>query len=373
MTGKTVEEAVEAACASLELLRDEVNYEVLEMPQKRLFGTTLAKVRVYTESDDFTLNGLLLKKTKEEPEESSKNEDEAPEEILEVIIEVDQEIKEEVIPQISDDEPEKLEVLTATQIEPEVQIKEGKSPSLEEKAPSQEGKAPSQEEKSSSYETQTKDENELSLEEMPASAQAAFSYLTDVAAKMNLHNLTFKAIKVEGGVKFTADGADAAILIGRRGETMEALQYLCLLVGNRVGGEYCKISLDVANYRIRREQSLESQARRTAEKVLKNRRSQTLDSMSAYERRIIHSTIQTIKGVDSESVGSDPNRRVVVFVEGDRGRQNSRGYKGRGNNYSNNRPRNDNQTRPTVNQTRPEVPKEQSEELEKNLYGKIDL
>ena len=356
MTGKTVEEAVDAACASLELTRDEVSYEVLEVPQKRLFGSSLAKVRVYAEKDNFTIDDILSPKIEVKTKEvSSKKVFEKPIETISIKTEEIQEEKTEVVTEqpvvLEEPEiPEKTEepVVEVTAVVEEIILEQDEV--LEQK----------------------QDEEPI---DMPESAQAAFSYLKDIASKMNLHKLEFNVVKVEGGVKFTVDGDDAATLIGRHGETMEALQYLCLLVGNRVGGEYCKISLDVADYRSRREQSLQSQARRVAEKVRETRRSQTLDSMSAYERRIIHSTIQNIKGVQSESIGNDPNRRVVVFVEGDRMRSsNSRGgYKGRNSNSHNNRGRYDDQPKPPSTPTKNEETKKQNEELGKNLYGKIDF
>ena len=352
MTGKTVDEAVEAACASLELLRDEVNVEILEMPQKRLFGVSLAKVRVYANSDNFSMNDLLSPKENKQTEEISSKQSETPiEKDIEKETEEDQKKKSEVVLQKSNDDLKERESENEVAHIPQTtEIKTEKPVDIQQ------------------------EEKDLAFESMPISAQAAFSYLIDVTSKMNLQNISFKAVEVEGGVKFMADGDDAALLIGRRGETMEALQYLCLLVGNRVGGEYCKISLDVANYRIRREQSLESQAKRVADKVLKTRRSQTLDSMSSYERRIIHSTIQTIKGVQSESIGSDPNRRVVIYIEGDRSRSYQRGgYRGRDGNSSGSRNRPNNQKRTVDTQKKQEQPKEQNELLEKNLYGKIDI
>ena len=341
MTGKTVEEAVEAACTSLDLSRDEVNVEILEVPQKRLFGSTLAKVRVYSNTDDFSMNDLLPQKENKPVEEESHNE---TVEIIETVV-IPEVKKEVVVIEEIIEEPKEPEVVETKVVQPEPEIV--------------------------SVKEEVK-ESEIAFEDMPISAKAAYSYLIEIAKNMNLSNITFKAISFEEGIKLVADGEDAAALIGRRGETMDALQYLCLLVGNRAGGEYCKISLDVANYRIRREQSLESQAKRIADKVLKTRRSQTLDSMSAYERRIIHSTIQNIKGVGSESIGSEPNRRVVVFPEGDR-RNNSKGYKGKNNNQSSNRGKGNNQSKPSVLEKKKEELRPQNELLEKNLYGKIDI
>lgn len=119
-------------------------------------------------------------------------------------------------------------------------------------------------------------------------------------------------------ISITGDGASA--LIGHHGETLDALQYLTNLAANRreddESGSYTRITVDIGNYRAKREETLRRLARRTAEKVLKYKRNVTLEPMSAYERRIIHSEVQNIAGVTTNSVGSDNNRRVVVSLDG---------------------------------------------------------
>jgi len=354
MTGKTVDEAVEAACAALELIRDDVSVEVLEMPQKKLFGASLAKVRVYTNEDAFSVKELL--KTQEEAEEKGEDQIKAESEAEAT---VKQEIKEVEVKKEDETSSAKEKI---TKKEPEKPVK-------------RENFEIKRDETEVTQEDKPENGRELVLEELPISVQAAFIYLQDVAKKMKADRLTFKAVEFDGGVKMVVDGDDAAMLIGRRGETMDALQYLCLLVGNRAGGDYCKISLDVANYRNKREQALQILAKRVADKVLKSRRSQTLESMSPYERRIIHSTIQNIRGVKSESTGNDPNRRVVVFTEGDRprtDRRDTRSRYDRDRNFNRSAPRRED--RAFENQAKDALPpKEQDKELEKNLYGKIDI
>lgn len=352
MTGKTVEDAVEAACAALALSRDEVSVEVIDMPQKRLFGSTPAKVRVYVTEDGFSVKDLLQsreEKSEEKPakqEAGSKRETEKPK----------QKEKRQ--------EPKKTDA--TANVEPASQ-----SAAVSEQKPKQ-------------------PEKEIPFEDLPNPAKAAFTYLKDIADKMEAKNLTFKAVEFDGGVKFVVDGDDAAILIGRRGETMDALQYLSLLVSNRAEGDYVKISLDVANYRSKREHTLESLAKRMASKVQKTRRSQTLEPMNPYERRIVHSAVQEIEGVKSESVGEDPHRRVVILMEGDtprpynnnRGGNRDRNSRGGNNRRNDNRggnyrdrdrdraPRRDEEPRLTE---KPPEPRPQDPELEKNLYGKIEL
>lgn len=114
-------------------------------------------------------------------------------------------------------------------------------------------------------------------------------------------------------------GSGAGLLIGHHGDTLDALQYLVNLAANKKESDerkYTRISVDIENYREKREQTLRALADRMAQKVKKTGRSVTLDPMNAYERRIIHAQVQGIEGVSTNSVGSDSNRRVVIYPEG---------------------------------------------------------
>ncbi len=115
-------------------------------------------------------------------------------------------------------------------------------------------------------------------------------------------------------------GKDAGSLIGYHGETLDALQYLANLAANKKSDEtdernYTRILLDIENYREKRAETLKALARRMAHRVLKYKRNVTLEPMSSYERRIIHSEIQGIEGVTTYSVGADNNRKVVIQLE----------------------------------------------------------
>jgi spoIIIJ-associated protein len=101
-------------------------------------------------------------------------------------------------------------------------------------------------------------------------------------------------------------------LIGRRGETLDAIQYLASLVHNRGSDEYTRVVIDTANYRQKREEILVKLAHRIAAKVQKYRKSVTLEPMNPYERRIIHSTLQDVTDVKTYSIGEEPNRKVVI-------------------------------------------------------------
>lgn len=114
-------------------------------------------------------------------------------------------------------------------------------------------------------------------------------------------------------------GADAGVLIGHHGDTLDAFQYLVNLAANKKESDerkYTRISVDIENYREKREQTLRALADRMAQKVKKTGRSVTLEPMNAYERRIIHAQVQGIAGVSTNSVGAEGNRRVVIYIEG---------------------------------------------------------
>lgn len=122
-----------------------------------------------------------------------------------------------------------------------------------------------------------------------------------------------------GEKRITITGESAAILIGHHGDTLDSLQYLANLAANkRVDGkkeDYVKISVDVEGYRAKREETLRALARRMAAKVQKYKKSVMLEPMNPYERRIIHSEIQNIEGVSTNSIGSENNRKIVIFLD----------------------------------------------------------
>ena len=113
------------------------------------------------------------------------------------------------------------------------------------------------------------------------------------------------------------EGENLGALIGRRGETLDAIQQLTSYSVNRTGGRV-RIQLDAEGYREKREQSLQHLARKVANKVVKYRRSVTLEPMNAYERHVIHTALQDVAGVTTYSTGVDPNRRVIVAYDRDK-------------------------------------------------------
>jgi spoIIIJ-associated protein len=122
----------------------------------------------------------------------------------------------------------------------------------------------------------------------------------------------------DGTRRITIVGDDASTLIGHHGDTLDALQYLANLASARKNSkgerDKSRVTLDIEGYRKKREETLRALARRMAQKALRNKRSVMLEPMSAYERRIIHSEIQGIEGVSTNSIGSDNNRKIVIFL-----------------------------------------------------------
>ena len=149
-----------------------------------------------------------------------------------------------------------------------------------------------------------------------AEFEAAKKFVDTVVADLELNVTTEVAENEENGKHIRIAGADAGVLIGHHGETLDALQYLANLAANRADGkdDHERIAVDVEGYREKRDETLRALARRMAAKVQKYGRSVVLEPMNPYERRIIHSEVQNIEGVSTNSIGSDSNRKVVIFL-----------------------------------------------------------
>lgn len=184
-------------------------------------------------------------------------------------------------------------------------------------------------------------------------------FLTDVFAAMDLaveistkYNDSLRSLEVE------LSGDEMGVLIGKRGQTLDSLQYLISLVINKGTTEYIKVKVDTENYRQRRKETLENLAKNISYKVKRTRRPVSLEPMNPYERRIIHSALQNDRYVTTHSEGDEPFRRVVVTPKRDSGYGDNRGYRGnrgyngnRNYNRDYNRDRNKNYSRDNVENT----------------------
>ncbi len=265
-TGKTVEEAIAAGCARLGVDTGSCEFEIIDMPKKGGFlglKSLPARVRVYIDGPDDPAPA----KTPREPRPVPQKAEQKP-----------------THPRA----PKKPEMnREARQPRPEVRPQAAPGPAPEKAVQS----PPSG--------------------ELAAKAELAAAYLTGVMTAMGL-TVEIGRQWEENGVCLDVKGEGLGAIIGRRGETLDALQYLSGLVANRGNGDYLRVTVDSGEYRTKRRATLEQLAGRMAAQVLKTNVSKILEPMNPFERRIIHATVSAIEGVSSTSVGDEPNRRVVI-------------------------------------------------------------
>lgn len=217
-------------------------------------------------------------------------------------------------------------------------------------------------------------------------AESAALYLDQILKGMGLNDITMEVSEVEGGAVINLTGEDVGYVIGRRGETLDALQYLCGLVANHVENTYFRVTIDTGNYREKREKTLEILGRKLAFKALKTGKNVPLEPMNPYERRIIHTAVQKVNGALSWSEGESINRHVVIGPDPKaRPYRRDNGYKGRpgggqrrpynNNGYKKeyNRDYNNSGRPPRQQDVQPAVKREPKNEGGNfSLYGKIE-
>ena len=273
--GVDVEEAVKLALMDLKLSRDEVEVTVLEQPSKGFFciGSKLAKVRV--------------EKKKEEKKEIPAAE------ILE------KEEHEENLQQEKSEEPkEKTDNKEYKNNRKNRNKKDNKAGTAEN----------NEEESSLNIEVVNKSELE-DVEE-----HEALDFLKDVTEKMGL-TLSFDVKAGKDIVYIEMSGKDSGTIIGKRGQTLDSIQYLTSLVINKNSEKYIKVVIDAENYRAKRQKTLEQLANRLAAKVIRNKKYVRLEPMNPYERKIIHATLQQNPEINTRSEGEEPYRRVVIELK----------------------------------------------------------
>ena len=175
--------------------------------------------------------------------------------------------------------------------------------------------------------TEKKEEANLPLNETNLYGETV-EYIKSIVLGLGMTECNIKEMSNEEEIYFELDcGDDYGIIIGKRGETLDAIQYLARMMANKGNQSYKRVSINVGNYRAKREETLKILARKTAIKAVRQGRNISLEPMNPYERRIIHTAVQEVQGATSHSIGSDLDRRVVITpVEG--ARNNSRGRNG---------------------------------------------
>lgn len=269
--GKDVDTAVALALDELKCSIDDVNVIVLEEPSRGFLGlgSKLAKVRVE-----------LKKKEKVEP-----------------IIEKKIKISKPVVAEENKSE----KVLNFAE-------KEDKEDLHKEKAEEKNHKKREKSVKKSGVKFERPDDLVL------VEDHKALDFLKETTEKMGLE-LSFKAYVNDSNVYVDIEGKDAGTIIGKRGQTLDAIQYLTSLVVNKHNEGYVRVVLDAENYRAKREKTLEKLAERLSQKVIKTKRSVKLEPMNPYERMVIHATLHSNPKVITRSEGEEPYRRVVIELK----------------------------------------------------------
>ena len=217
--------------------------------------------------------------------------------------------------------------------------------------------------------------------------ESAKAYLEEILKYMDLGEIEITAEEDENGAVITLDGENVAYIIGHRGETLDALQYLTGLVANHVDQSYYRISINIGNYREKREKTLEILGRKLAFKALKTGQKTSLEPMNPYERRIIHTAVQKVKGASSWSEGEDMQRHVVIGPDPDYKQSYNRNRKPRSNNFNkdgsyNRRPRSSGYQRRQYaeNESHPQDSvfstferESMNESPSTSLYGRVDV
>ena len=341
-TGKTVEEAIEAAYEKAGVDREYVTVEIIERPKKKFFGLKTVPATAKAVIDEDYFNKMFAVKEKKAEAPKKKKEPKAEKHVQEQPKEKKQEkAKKEQKPQ----QPKKQE-------------------------PKKEVKAP--EEKIEAAMTAKEEAKVLAPEVLEMKGSAAAGYIKEVLGALGYPEAEVNYTQKDGMIVLQLSGEDMGAVVGRRGDNLDAMQYLASLVANKSEGSYVRVVLDIDDYRSKREASLRAYARKTASNAVKSGRSITLEAMNPYERRIVHSTVQTVSGATSKSIGSEPNRRVVISpVEGNknRGDRKFRGEKGdRKGGRGNRAPR---ESQKVIVAPSNEPPKNDVSSL--SLYGRIDL
>ena len=291
VTGKSVEEAITNACTKLGIPSSKLDYEVIEKGSSGLFGLFNSKPAKI--------------KAREKSEET------------------DDSVKEEA----------KEEVKTETKAEAKTEVKKEAKPETKKEfkpEPKKEVKADVKTEVKTESESDVMDEFKDEPKSEPFSAEQKEeikkqinAFLDNMFGAMNMTvNVDITFDDDENSVNIDLSGDNMGVLIGKRGQTLDSIQYLTSLVINKNSDKYVRIKLDTENYRKRRKETLESLAKNIAYKVKRSRRPVSLEPMNPYERRIIHSALQSDKFVSTRSEGEEPFRHVVVYLE----RENNNRY-----------------------------------------------
>ena len=290
-TGKTIDLAIENALQQLGMDRDSVSVEVLENPKSGFlgFGACPAKVKVtYEVPDEEVKPAPALSSASRSKPKKAEPKQEAPKPLNPI-----------------NPKPVKAEA-------PKTEEPKAEAPKAERRA-----EQPKKQPKQEKPRQEKKQPKPVEVKEYAAAAEGSVEERIEVFIKGLLEHMGSDAVphawKAENDT-YQVDlvGENLGMLIGRRGETLDAIQHLTNYTINRDSNKRSRINVDAENYRLKREDSLRRLAMKVAGKVVKYRRNITLEPMNTYERHVIHATLQDVPDVTTYSTGTEPNRRVVV-------------------------------------------------------------
>lgn len=290
--GDDVDSAVELALRDLKLSRDQVVVTVLEEPSKGflgLFNKKLALVRVEKKSDE--LKKLAEKQhNKVENKKQSKKGEHAG------------------AAHAAEKKAEKAEAaVEACEAESKAEtVEEGKGAYGHEGRSRKGGRASHMHTKFTITDEDT--------DAMPAQDEAAVKFIEEIAKNMGL-NVDVRANILEDVLYINLEGADVGSMIGKRGQTLDAVQYLASIVQNKDAQKHVRVIINAEKYREKREKTLQQLAKRLADKCIKSGKNVRLEPMNPYERKVIHSTLQNHPKVTTRSEGTEPNRRVIIELK----------------------------------------------------------
>jgi len=295
--GDDVESAVELALKDLKLTRDEVVVTVLEQPSRGflgLFGSKLAKVRVEKKSNE--LKELVKSAAEKTAKRDSLKSRSGEKEIIR--------------------EPKQESQIRAGKTAEKAKIKEEDTPAEEEKkhrTAKETREGGKKKHRSSQMHTKftitAEDTDAVAADDSPA-----VNFVEEIAKNMNL-SMDVKGFIKEDVLYINLEGKDVGSMIGKRGQTLDAVQYLASIVQNKNSESHVRVIINAEKYREKREKTLQMLARRLADKCIKSGKSVRLEPMNPYERKVIHSTLQSNPRVTTRSEGVEPNRRVVIELK----------------------------------------------------------
>ncbi|MEG2086966.1 MAG: RNA-binding cell elongation regulator Jag/EloR [Angelakisella sp.] len=295
-TGRDVSAAIDNGCTELGISREDAEFEIISLPKKTFLGLKFipAKVRVYQELPDIK---PAAPKPAPRPAVAPPPKPAQPK---------------AAVPQPAATKPAPPKPVTTTA--PKAPLP-GSTPPRPGAAPAVHRPEPRPAAPAELVEQDEPTLPQVEIEPTPelrGKVEKAAQYLCEVMRAMGFDEVAVTPAYYSDSVCLRLSGATMGMVIGRRGETLDALQYLTSLVANRGDGDYIRVNIDSGNYREKREKTLTALARKLALQAVRTGKSTTLEPMNPYERRVIHGAVSQIRGATSTSVGADPNRRVVI-------------------------------------------------------------